>query len=500
MKITTPLLALLLASPLCARTHAVNGVLPEDPRKMRISTSYHQMDLFLQSVNGKGPVTVSVAGTSRQGRSVFAVHLKRGNHPAPWRILLFAQQHGDETSGKDALLYMIRDIVRLPDRLPADVDLWMVPAVNPDGGEAARRRNGNNADLNRDHMTLLEPESLALHRLCQRFRPHVTVDCHEFDRGRSGLFEKGWLCDCIITMDGMNNPLFDDGMRHVARRWVDEMANYQTALGHHFMRYWVGGLPPDEEQRHSCPDVDSAVNALGMYGAYAFIAEAGIVGSAQHPDADMGERVEAYESLLWRFVHGNGRREEERRILEAAGQKPLPAFIPTNFLWVNPDVHVTDFPLVERVTGRAFTVPTANMMTEVAVKTSVPRPRGYAIHANAAGTYAALFDRLAIPYERISTPRVENCERCQLLRVENGPDELYSRYEGRQVVKRDPPSLRTLGAGWLYVPVRGEAARRIILILEPAMVFGLYQYPLFRGLVATDGTCPVWRVVGAPTR
>ena len=86
-----------------------------------------------------------------------------------------------------------------------------------------------------------------------------------------------------------------------------------------------------------------------------------------------------------------------------------------------------------------------------------------------------------------------------LLRVEEEVDEVYSRYGGRQIVRRGEAKRTELPAGSLYVPLEGEAALRAALVLEPAAMYGLYQYPRHRALVAWDGTLPVLRVVkGAP--
>ena len=165
--------------------------LPEDHRTLTTSTSYPGMEAFLSSVDGKGPVRVSVEGRSVQGRSLYLVHAAH-RADAPFRILFYAQQHGDEVSGKDALLYLIRDIARDPSRLPADVDLWVMPMMNPDGAEARTRRNGAGADLNRDHVTLLQPETQALHRVVRRLKPHLAVDAHEFGRDGEDWTKRGW--------------------------------------------------------------------------------------------------------------------------------------------------------------------------------------------------------------------------------------------------------------------------------------------------------------------
>ena len=474
---------------------AADWSLPEDHRTLTGTTSFTEMESFLKSVDGTGGVTVSVEGTSAGGRPLYLVHLG-GGRERPWRILLYAQQHGDEVAGKDALLYLVRDIARDPKLLPPDVDLWVVPMVNPDGAEADTRENSAGVDLNRDHISLEQPETQALHRLARRLRPAVAVDCHEFGRDSESWLERGWLKWPDITMDSLNNPLFDRTVREAALRFLGTAADAEARAGHPFLRYWVGGVPPDEEQRHSAPDIDGGLNGLGMYGGLSFIIEA----AARHAedgtrDQDLGNRVDAYLVLFRAILRGDGRRAEDLTAIEAARRRPLPAFLPTNYLWVNPDAAVTEFPVVEIATGRELRVPTANLMTAMAVKRTVPTPRGYAVAAPAAAQLRLLLERHGIPFEELAATRSVEAETCTLLRVEQEFDEVYSRYEGRQIVTRGAPAAVELPAGSLWVPLEGEAAVRAALVLEPASLYGLYQYPSYRALVGGDGTLPVRRVV-----
>lgn len=484
---------LLLAAALSA---GEPGSLPEDHRKLEKTISYAQMETFLRSVDGKGPVRVSVEGKTAQGRAMYLVHLSTappGVTPA-WKILFYAQQHGDEISGKDALLFLVRDIAAKPSLLPPDVDLWILPMMNPDGAEAGTRRNAAGTDLNRDHIVLEQPETQALHRVVRRVRPHVAVDSHEFGRDSKAWRAKGWRKWPDITMDGLNNPLFDRGVVAAARRWVDEAAAAEADAGHPFLRYWVGEPPPDGEQRHSAPDIDSGLNAFGMYGALSFIIEAAAYEGAA-PAGDLGNRVDAYLVLYRRFLSGGTRRAEDLAAIERARSRPLPAFLPAHYLWVNPGPTVTEFPVIEIATGSVVKIPTANMMTEMAVKSSVPTPLGYAIAPAAADTFRSLLEKHGIPFETLAVPRTVTAEAATLLRVEDEFDDVYSRYGGRQIVRRGEARATELAAGGLFVALSGESAVRAALVLEPAQLYGLYQSPRFRALAGKDGSLPVLRVV-----
>ena len=51
-----------------------------------------------------------------------------------------------------------------------------------------------------------------------------------------------------------------------------------------------------------------------------------------------------------------------------------------------------------------------------------------------------------------------------------------------------------LPAGTLWVPLEGEAAARAALVLEPAALYGVYQYPRFRRHAVTGEALPIVRV------
>ena len=132
--------------------------------------------------------TREVVGTSVEGRPVVAIH--RAVPGATRVVLVIGCIHGNERAGM-RVVRMLRDRAHLP----ADVDLWLVPTVNPDGVAADRRTNAHGVDLNRNfsyhwHPTskgltwsgprpLSEPESVALRALQQRLDPVLTLVFHQ---------------------------------------------------------------------------------------------------------------------------------------------------------------------------------------------------------------------------------------------------------------------------------------------------------------------------------
>jgi hypothetical protein len=205
--------------------------------------------------------------------------------------------------------------------------------------------------------------------------------------------------------------------------------------------------------------------------------------------------VDAYLTLLWGFIRDARHRADDLAAVETARTRPLPPFLPTNYLWVNPGMTITEFPVLEIETGKKRLVPTANLMTTLAVKKAVVTPLGYAVEPRAAADFRLLLDRHGIPFEALAAPRTVRAERCVLVRLEDEFDELYSRYEGRQIVQCEAAGPRELPAGMLWVPLQGEAAVRTALVLEPGALYGVYTEPRFRKLVMPGAAVPVLRVV-----
>ena len=148
----------------------------------------------------------SSIGSSVEGRPIRLAH--RIDLPGaklavddPRRIvvLVVGVIHGDEQAGLDVL----RELHDLPvdhfadDPVLADVDLWMIPSINPDGVAADRRTNANLVDLNRNFpydwgpiespghwqyagpSAASEPETRAFIDLIDSLRPDLTVWYHQ---------------------------------------------------------------------------------------------------------------------------------------------------------------------------------------------------------------------------------------------------------------------------------------------------------------------------------
>ena len=102
-------------------------------------------------------------------------------------MLVFGCIHGDETAG-------IAVADALGRQAPPDLDLWVVPDLNPDGVAAGTRQDAHRVDLNRNfpwrwrplggayasgERPLSEREARIAHTLILRLHPHVTIWFHQ---------------------------------------------------------------------------------------------------------------------------------------------------------------------------------------------------------------------------------------------------------------------------------------------------------------------------------
>lgn len=113
-----------------------------------------------------------------------------GNFHSPRSVLVVGCIHGNEQAG-------IAVANRLGRARPADLALWIVPVLNPDGVAAGTRQNAHDVDLNRNFPyrwrelgspgylqysgphPLSEPEAQAAAELILRVRPKITVWFHQ---------------------------------------------------------------------------------------------------------------------------------------------------------------------------------------------------------------------------------------------------------------------------------------------------------------------------------
>jgi protein MpaA len=139
---------------------------------------------LLCAVPGAVGARVVPLGRSWQGRPITAFEV--GNR-AGTRVLVIGAVHGTETAG----IAIARALAGLS---PRDLDIWIVPDLNPDGVAAGTRQNAHGVDLNRNFpwhwrpmggvyesgpRPLSEREARIARALILRLQPHLTIWFHQ---------------------------------------------------------------------------------------------------------------------------------------------------------------------------------------------------------------------------------------------------------------------------------------------------------------------------------
>jgi protein MpaA len=125
-------------------------------------------------------------GQSVHGRQITVI--ETGDFDSPDKVLVVGCIHGNECAGTAVAAQLARNTP------PQELDLWIIPNLNPDGAAAGTRTNAHGVDLNRNfpwrwrHLDgpyysgphpLSEPESLIADKLILIIRPRIAIWFHQ---------------------------------------------------------------------------------------------------------------------------------------------------------------------------------------------------------------------------------------------------------------------------------------------------------------------------------
>src|SRR6056300_575098 len=140
-----------------------------------------RLDSFLTTVDA---CQKTIVGYSVEGRPIHMLQMGSGD----FKVLLWSQMHGNESTTTKALLDFIPWFVDTPQKhLQEAFTLCVILQLNPDGAQAYTRLNANRIDLNRDAVDLTQPESKVLHDLYTLEKPDYCLNLH----GERTLFAAG---------------------------------------------------------------------------------------------------------------------------------------------------------------------------------------------------------------------------------------------------------------------------------------------------------------------
>jgi hypothetical protein len=121
---------------------------------------------------------VSTIGYSVNQKPIYAVEIGTGSK----KIFMWSQMHGNESTTTKALFDLfnfLKQDSEEANQIKKEFTLLCIPILNPDGAEAYARVNANEIDLNRDSVSLTQPESQLLRKMFDDFKPDFCFNLHD---------------------------------------------------------------------------------------------------------------------------------------------------------------------------------------------------------------------------------------------------------------------------------------------------------------------------------
>lgn len=455
-------------------------------------TSYDSLQSFLGKIAACPGVHVEQMATTRMGRAVDVVRVSDPGQPPGakrLRILLFAQQHGDEPSGKEALTMLLaRCASGQLKGLLSGIELFIVPQMNPDGAELRQRRTSDSIDLNRNHLILTSPETRALHELFFKIRPEVTLDVHEYGSFSKSWRDSGFIKRGDVQLGMLTNLNSSAALRKYQRDRVYPFISKRMAeAGYSFHEYIVG--TPAEYIRHSTTEINDGRQSFGILNTLSFIQE----GRQWKTAVDSLKRrtlsqLTSLEGLLaYCSTHA-----DEIGLLVEAERRALPESAGKSFVLRMEhfsgegmmQIPVALFPSGKDTTWNVR--PYRNVVQPLAV-TAVPQQYGITREAT---------DILEVLERHHIMTRVLDREatvRATMFVVDSVGAEVVEEDSIPRLFVSEQQTDVTMRPGDVVVPTSQWQALQIATILEPVSVWGLPKYPAFFRLLR-EKKYPVFRI------
>lgn len=461
-------------------------------------TTYDELSAYIKQLDAQSPLlNVEVIGQSVENRNIYALKYSTsqfGKDPKKLKVLIFAQQHGNEQSGKEGALLLACELLKAENQyLLEHIDFALIPQVNPDGSEANRRRNGHTADLNRNHLILEEPEVIALHNFFDKYLFDVNMDVHEYAPYGETWKSYGYRCNSDILIGVNTNINISKEIRELANTtFIPFYRNFLTDKKFSNSIYAPGGPPEIEYIRHSTFDINDGRQSFGILNSFSLIQEG----------------LNGYDNFKDNIEHrAKGQHAGMRALLEFANQnqetiKALVKVQRANLIKGEPQTvsiqmeHVRNgkehpLPVYSYSTGKDSIIMAKDYRPVVQTITDVSKPEGYLIpksnslltewvkrHQLTTSTYKPSKKLMIEQYEVVAIDSMD--------------------FEGDMIVNPNVKAIKVnmmINANdYLYIPTAQLKGNMIVIALEPKSELGLVTYKRYSELLKTGEKYPVLRV------
>ena len=486
------ILFLLLINWFAANVYSqeIDELSPIEKSGFKKSTSYYDVAAYLDNLAPSYTgIEVKVIGKSAQGRKIQMIHVVPDKSSKNIKVLLICQQHGNEPSGKEVSMLLLQKICSgLEDKIISNIDLYVIPLVNPDGNEAGKRMNANGEDLNRNHLIMTQPEVIAVQNAYRDIDPDVTLDIHEYSAFRKEFRNAGYVRTDDEEFGAPTNPNISLRMRDYAlNQFFPYLKSELAKKGISFSNYYKMNSP-DDTVRASTLAIDDGRQSLAILGSFSFILEGR---DGRNMNDDLKRRVTRQLFGVEKFLEFINYNSESIKTLVADEKKRMKES--TDSVSVLMD-YVSDgskigMPMQMLVTG-VDTIMQLPYASTVKVMESVSRPQAYIIPKDE-DDIIKLLDRHNISYittKQVHTYQVEIYSVTDIKNewLENKLFSLPTLSVNKQLITTQP--------GDIIVPLDQRAGTMIVIALEPASMWGICQFSEFSSLCKKGSNYPIIRI------
>jgi hypothetical protein len=463
-------------------------------------TSYDELTSYVHLLDQKSDLLkVEVIGQSVQGRDLYALMFSGsqfGKDRSKIRVLIFAQQHGNEQSGKEGALLLARELLKPENRYLFDnIDFALVPQVNPDGSGANKRRNANDADLNRNHLILTEPETMALHSLFDKYLFEVSMDVHEYSPYSEEWMKYGYRKNADVTVGSTTNLNVSKEIREYSdENYLPFILKYLNDKKFSSFTYCPGGPPEIDYIRHSTFDINDGRQSLGIQNTFSFIQEGmngkdDLIENLQHRAE--GQMTGMRGMLEYVYLH----KDKIKTLINAERQKLIPGD-PGEKVSIQSE-HVSNgqklkIPLLSYSSGNDTIVTVHDYRPVVKSLYDVKKPLGYLIPLQLSELveWAERQSLKLIPFKNRGEYKIEQ----YLIKGIDSIDFERDITVNPLVVLQEYQEPITDNR-YYFVSTAQLKGNMIILALEPKSMLGLVTYKKYAHLLKKGEAFPVLRVL-----
>ncbi len=462
-------------------------------------SSYAQMISYLEHAAKQDErIKLDYIAETVKRRKVPAVFISGGTFgedSSKLKILIFAQQHGNEQSGKEGALLLLKDIVNgeFEDFLQS-ADLILIPQMNPDGAAVNERRNGNGADLNRNHLILTQPEVIGLHKLFNKYLPEATLDVHEYYPYGDDWVKYGYVKNFDEQFGAATDINVSADIREYSNKvFFPYVSHYLKERGFTFNNYILGGPPEVSRFRHSTVDINDGRQSFAILNSFSFILE-GLNGKDAFLD-NIKHRAEGQKTAMEAFISFVVNKGDMIKKLVKDGREKLrqsqegdPAAIRMEHVGADSSLKLT---LKSVNTGEDTTITAEEYHSIVKPVMTVKKPAGYLVPKDSVNLIRMLDDH-GVTYEAYKKRPQDKFQKYYVQKIDSVFLEELMLPD--PVIRTETPTSLDENK-YYFVPINQLNSNVLVPGLEPQSMIGIIVYDEYENWIKEGEYYPVIRVV-----